>query len=43
MTHGDTREEALAMAEDAIQGWIATAKEFGDLIPEPKGRKLMYA
>lgn len=43
MTHGDTREKALAMAEDAIQGWLAVAREFGDPIPEPKGRKLMYA
>ena len=42
MTHGATREEALAMAEDAIQGWLAVAREFGDAVPEPKGRKLMY-
>ncbi|HLM68358.1 MAG TPA: type II toxin-antitoxin system HicB family antitoxin [Longimicrobium sp.] len=43
MTHGDTREQALANAEDAIQAWLATAREFGDPIPEPKGRRLMYA
>lgn len=43
MIHGDTREKALAMAEDAIQGWLAVAREFGDPIPGPKGRKLMYA
>lgn len=43
VTHGGSRTEALAMAEDAIEGWLATAREFGDPIPEPKGRKLMYA
>jgi predicted RNase H-like HicB family nuclease len=31
------------MAVDALQGWLAVAQEFGDPIPEPKGRKLMYA
>lgn len=43
MTHGDTREQALASAEEAIQAWLVVAREFGDAIPEPKGRKLMYA
>jgi predicted RNase H-like HicB family nuclease len=38
MVHGDTRAEALANAEQAIAAWIATAKEFGDPIPEPGGR-----
>ena len=33
MAHGDTYESA----------WIEAAKEFGDSIPEPKGRRLMYA
>ena len=40
---GDSYESALANAKDAIQLWIDTAKEFGDPIPEPKGRRLMYA
>lgn len=43
MAHGVSREEALMNAEDAIQAWIETAEEFGDPIPQPKGRKLMYA
>jgi predicted RNase H-like HicB family nuclease len=43
MAHGATREAALANAEGAIQAWIETAEEFGDAIPQPKGRKLMYA
>ncbi len=38
MAHGGTREEALRQADTAIQLWIQTAKEFGDDIPEPKGR-----
>lgn len=43
MAHGDTRESALTNAENAIQAWIESAEEFGDTIPQPKGRKLMYA
>jgi predicted RNase H-like HicB family nuclease len=43
MTHGNTYEEALAMAQEAIQGWIELAREVGDPVPEAKGRKLMYA
>ena len=41
--HGPTQETALANAQDAIRLWIDTAKEFGDQIPEPKGRRLIYA
>jgi predicted RNase H-like HicB family nuclease len=43
MAHGGSRAEALANAEGAIDLWLDTAREFGDAIPEPKGRKLMYA
>ncbi len=43
MAHGDTQEEALANAKQAVQLWIDTAKEFGDPIPEPKGRRLVFA
>jgi predicted RNase H-like HicB family nuclease len=43
MAHGETYESALANAKDAIQLWLDTAEEFGDVIPEPKGRRLMYA
>ena len=42
MAHGGTQEEALANVKEAMQLWIATAHEFGDPIPEPRGR-LMYA
>ena len=43
MAHGGTPEDALKNAKEAIQLWIDTAKEFGDVIPEPKGNKLIYA
>lgn len=42
MAHGDTQEEALANAKEAMRLWLDTAHEFGDPIPEPRGR-LMYA
>ena len=41
--HGSTHEEALASAKAAMQIWIASANEFGDAIPEPKGHRLVFA
>jgi len=41
--HGPTQEAALASAQEAIGLWIDTAREFGDPIPEPKGRRLIFA
>jgi len=41
--HGDSPDAALAQAQEAISLWIDTAKEFGDPIPAPKGRRLQYA
>ncbi len=41
--HGNTQEEALLNAKEAIALWLETAREFGDPIPVPKGEKLMYA
>ncbi len=41
--HGSTQEEALRNANEAIELWIDTAKEFGDPVPEPRGRRLMFA
>lgn len=43
ITHGDTQAAALDNANEAIQLWIDTAKEFGDPVPEPKGQRLMLA
>ena len=41
--HGPTQQEALAKAQEAIDLWLDTAREFGDPIPEPKGRRLILA
>ena len=43
MAHGASPDEALANAQEAMQLWLDTAQEFGDLVPEPKGRRLVYA
>jgi len=43
MAHGDSYESALANAQSAIELWVETAHEFGDPIPEPKGRRLALA
>ena len=43
MAHGATPEVALKEAQVAITFWIDTAKEFGDPIPAPKGRRLVFA
>ena len=43
MAHGSTQEEALKNAKDATHLWIETAKESGDPIPNPKGRRLLFA
>jgi predicted RNase H-like HicB family nuclease len=43
LAHGRTQQEALTQATEAVQLWIDTAKEFGDPIPEAKGRRLMFA
>jgi len=34
VTEGDTQDEALAMAKDAINVWIASAEADGEPIPE---------
>jgi predicted RNase H-like HicB family nuclease len=43
LAHGTTQEAALVSVQEAIALWIETAKEFGDPIPVPKGRRLIYA
>ncbi len=37
-TQGDTREEALANAREAIEGYLETLKELGRPIPEEQER-----
>ncbi len=34
VTQGETIDEAIAMAQDAIAGWIAVAEKHGEPIPE---------
>ena len=41
--HGDSHQEALRNANEAVGLWIETAREFGDPVPEPRGRRLMLA
>ena len=36
MTHGETYEEAVARAQDAIESWIDVAREDQDIIPPPR-------
>jgi predicted RNase H-like HicB family nuclease len=43
MAHGHTASEAVANAQDAIALWLDTAKDLGRPIPEPKGRRLVFA
>jgi predicted RNase H-like HicB family nuclease len=42
MADGATYAEAIANVETIIDEWIATAKDLGRAIPEPKGR-LIFA
>jgi predicted RNase H-like HicB family nuclease len=41
--HGTTQEAALRKAKKAIDLWIDTAKAKGRPVPEPKGRRLLFA
>lgn len=43
MAHGDSQDDALKNAQDAMELWLETAREFRDPIPEPRGQRLMYA
>lgn len=43
MAHGVSPDEALSNAQEAVALWLDTAREFGDPMPEPKGRRLVYA
>lgn len=41
--HGDSRAEALANIDDAIEGWLETANARGLTIPEARYRPAIYA
>ena len=43
IAHGPTHQEALANVKDAMSLWIDTAVELGQDIPQPLGRRLMFA
>ncbi|HUP51865.1 MAG TPA: type II toxin-antitoxin system HicB family antitoxin [Longimicrobiales bacterium] len=40
---GPTYQEAIANVEVIIDEWIETALELGRPVPEPKGRRLIFA
>ena len=43
MAFGHSHVEALKNINDAIELWIDTAREFGDVVPEPKGERSLLA
>ena len=43
LAHGSTQEAALEQINQAMDLWIETAREFGDPIPEPRGKRLTPA
>lgn len=43
MAHGPTQESALRNAQEAMELWLETARGFGQNVPEPRGRRLIFA
>ena len=43
MARGDSQEPSLKRVDKAMQLWIDTARERGDLVPQAKGARLMLA
>jgi predicted RNase H-like HicB family nuclease len=43
IAHGATRQAALDSIGEAMGLWLDTAREFGDPVPVPKGRRLVLA
>jgi predicted RNase H-like HicB family nuclease len=43
MAHGTSHADALGDAEEAIALWVETARELGRTVPQPKGRRLVFA
>jgi predicted RNase H-like HicB family nuclease len=43
MAHGSTQESALRNAQQAMELWLETAWEFGRTVPEPRGRRPIFA
>ena len=42
LAHGKSDVEALQNSKEAIELWIATAKEFGDPIPSPSRHSVKF-
>ena len=40
---GDSPEAAVREVQTAVQAWLASAREHGDPIPEPRYRPAIYA
>jgi len=40
MAHGETRAEALANAEEAIDLWVKVARKRGREVPQPQAHRL---
>ena len=43
LAHGSTQKVALEQINQAMDLWLETAREFGDPIPQPKGKRLTPA
>ena len=43
VAHGDSHNDALFNIKTAIELWVKTAREFGDPVPVPKKRRLVFA
>jgi predicted RNase H-like HicB family nuclease len=43
ITHGPTRIEAVKNVADAVEGWLAVARDHGFAIPKPRYRPAIYA
>ena len=43
LAHGNTHASALANVRKAMKLWVKTAREFGDPVPPPKRRRLVFA
>ena len=43
MAHGKTHDAALKNLRSGMRLWIRTAREFGHPVPDPKGRRLVFA
>jgi hypothetical protein len=42
MAYGSSQEIARRNAQAAVELWLETAREFGDPIPTPRGRRLVF-